>query len=1117
MPCGKEITNEPLLGGLDLRNQRGTGRQQDFELLLNVDGSAEDGYFRGSGWRRYLYDQLCPGGTIITPPPSFAIWSGRVGLDAAGTWITDESSLLAPQFLFWGGLEQSKLATVTQDTPAGNFAFTTPDGAALTVTYSDSIVVQSGPWSLPLSIQQFDDTALGRPLSVDIQYTTLLRTAPAVENLDGGAQTVTIGATGTVDFSYPSTDVLDSLPSTATVNVPLLAYDGVTDDAETSGFTQSPSIAHNETLSTTLTSSSPEWPDLIGQTSAVFGAAGSVSPIGSSSPGPTNLDLHFGENGVGAQMDLTWHYRPFVGYWIYLIDDLAQWHPTSFKLLSDDSNLPMASLADLGGPAVNRGEINGFGYEVVQDFGSGVFKLFRSKFQLTDGSDDTVVVTGTSPGPTTSTTPGSYGNQDLHDQMWQSRQVVDISPEVVLANPSAGSSPCLEWKIRLKANRYAVRIGHLYLRLEYQSGAGNGFKEVDIVVAMTTAVWLTFALPGDAHDIHITRLSGLIDSKFTQTATTIDCGASTIIESGDDACSPYLPYERSEISLLKSVTSSSKKRRLFAGTRDTLFVNDDLAGNWRVIADGLGGECGAEDKDTSLSFKVETLGDIAIFTNGLDLVLEFQLNDPPLGALQWSADYVADLQALRITSAKVIGKYQGFILLADITQDGRSKPGTIIWSDYNDARSWVPGGNSAAGFQDFGRGEIVLAIEPIGGSLRVYTSQAIYDGRLVDGPAIFAFDEIHRFEDDEASVLRYPNTLVNVGNVHYYLGVDSIYSTTVYDRAPQRVEWMYVAAGAIFVGLPAVVVQGLPDLASYGPVDKGRCRLPVGGFDALHGAVWFSWPTTTQGSNDLTLVLWPRYHKASLINQGFTAFTNHRPDRMMTLRDWEDRQGICSANDQLLPKEGAACDAGNEMVAYPYLYNATESTALPMDPASAIAAMCGQCLEDLCADCDADSRFLMAITGDDISIKEYTGCGVREALTGHIVQPFPALSVGCYENRGYLSVLQRRLFRYGTTNDKECSGMKLNVSSDGLTMMVGQIGMTDCADTTRWSLPFTRQVCDSNLTVITDPLASGARFKDGQYFPFYERGQFVTCRIYVTGLDGCFRISASTLKLMEVC
>jgi len=67
----------------------------------------------------------------------------------------------------------------------------------------------------------------------------------------------------------------------------------------------------------------------------------------------------------------------------------------------------MATLADLGGPAPNRGEINGFGYEVVEDFAAKQFKLFRSAAQVVAGGGEvTVVGTEGEVGTTTDPFPG---------------------------------------------------------------------------------------------------------------------------------------------------------------------------------------------------------------------------------------------------------------------------------------------------------------------------------------------------------------------------------------------------------------------------------------------------------------------------------------------------------------------------------------------------------------------------------------------------------------------------------------------------------------------------------------------------------------------------------------
>jgi hypothetical protein len=82
---------------------------------------------------------------------------------------------------------------------------------------------------------------------------------------------------------------------------------------------------------------------------------------------------------------MEWSYHPFEGYWIFCVDDAAPWEPTSFSI-------PMATLADLGGPAPNRGEINGFGYEIVQDFAAKEFKYFRSATQVVAGGGSVTVV-----------------------------------------------------------------------------------------------------------------------------------------------------------------------------------------------------------------------------------------------------------------------------------------------------------------------------------------------------------------------------------------------------------------------------------------------------------------------------------------------------------------------------------------------------------------------------------------------------------------------------------------------------------------------------------------------------------------------------------------------------
>lgn len=55
----KDITLEPLAGGLDLRNKSGSVVAGSFRLVLNMDGSKQESYCRINGWRRYGYDNEC--------------------------------------------------------------------------------------------------------------------------------------------------------------------------------------------------------------------------------------------------------------------------------------------------------------------------------------------------------------------------------------------------------------------------------------------------------------------------------------------------------------------------------------------------------------------------------------------------------------------------------------------------------------------------------------------------------------------------------------------------------------------------------------------------------------------------------------------------------------------------------------------------------------------------------------------------------------------------------------------------------------------------------------------------------------------------------------------------
>lgn len=717
------------------------------------------------------------------------------------------------------------------------------------------------------------------------------------------------------------------------------------------------------------------------------------------------------------------------------------------------------------------------------------------------------------------TCAGGYINWDLHDHMWTSQELVDITPPAVPISPLPAATPFHNWVIKVKTNRFALLKGELYIHVTYDSaGVGSGEADYSFTVTQYSEQWMQLLLPGDATKIHVDRLIGVITSVLTESPIEPPAAAPGG-ELPSEECEPFLPAERQEITLLESVTLSNGTRRLVAATRSTIYVNDDRAGNWKVVADGLGDTCGGEVQDASVSFKMVMMGDIAVFTNDFDFVLAYKFVDMPAGPYFWLGDFVLELQALRISTAAVISKYGGFVLIGDLTADGARQTSLLHWSDYNDPLSWVPGGNSAAGFHDFGHGERILRIEPIGGYIRVYTDQAIYDGRNTLDDEIFHFDEIYRNED-KASLPIYKNAFIVTDDRHYWLGADSIYSAGISDREPQRIEWIHVASGIIFSGIKPVVVEGIPDMASYPAISRRRSRLPVGFYDNVAKALYFSWPTTSDGPNDLSLVLWLKYGKATVVNWGFTAGVNHAPDQTITVRDFMDSRGICASDDLRYPKEGTPCDQGIPLVEFPYLYNATERTDQPMDPQSLIASLCDVCLEDLCGNDSTDIRFLVATTGDDISIKQMGECRWRENLTGRIFHEFPDSSEGCYVQDGFTSLLGGRLNRYGSTKEKETQGLSFNISTpDGDAELNAQIGVSDCADTTYWSLVSIRNACESSYYEVDEDKAVRykARPRRALFFPIEKMGKFLTFRIYVSGTDNCFEVSSTHIWLKEGC
>lgn len=478
-----------------------------------------------------------------------------------------------------------------------------------------------------------------------------------------------------------------------------------------------------------------------------------------------------------------------------------------------------------------------------------------------------------------------------------------------------------------------------------------------------------------------------------------------------DFCGPtlYLPQTcRESITFLKSVTSLSGGRKLIAGTHSRVFVSDDRGGNWRIIADGLGGACQAETfcNCSPVRMRGATLGNYTLMTNGVDEVLYWLFDSGPEGCYSWSADYVQELRELNVASAGGVVEYGGFILIYDVRMDGQDYPGRVLWSDFNSPLSWIPGGESVAGFHDFGRGEKILSVLPIGGRLRFYTNRAIYDAVIVTDERTFAIQERCRATGSNANLPVFRNAIVNCGAFHFWVGQDDLYMMAEYDTSPQSPDWLSRAGGVIYQGAPAHWTCGSDSVGEIQPINRSACDNVVVGWSQLHSCIVVSWPTGTNTCPNWSLWIWPTANKASLVDYGFTAFAEHQPDDSESWRDFFGRLGVCDPTESLLAKEGESCPVTFEEVEYTGLWNATEDTDMPMDPNSVAALFCGMCIDDLCRICESDNAFLMA-SATDKTIKEFTSSSyVREELIEIDAEAFPSPDIGEYRDDTYTCLIQ---------------------------------------------------------------------------------------------------------------
>jgi hypothetical protein len=426
------------------------------------------------------------------------------------------------------------------------------------------------------------------------------------------------------------------------------------------------------------------------------------------------------------------------------------------------------------------------------------------------------------------------------------------------------------------------------------------------------------------------------------------------------------------ITFLFGAESDSGARRLLAGGNRRMHELAQRSGVWRVVADGLGNPTtnpSADNCEPCVGNRIraaQLLGYV-VATNNYNTPFAyrpgFQVNGCDSGT-------IGDLETLGVTRVGVITQFKGFILLADIVMDGVAYPGMVMHSDFNAPLDFVPlVGTNLARSLTIGFSERVLAMEPFGDYLIAYTDKGIWRGVLNiqfvnENPAqVFSFTRIY----EGPHSLRYKYSLVSTGNEHLIGSVDGVYVLRSAFSAPERVEWIHRATGAIYEGLNRWNREfaDLPDGVNlnYGPLNTDACDNFIGFYNPLTSEVLFSWPTDDNVCANLSLRMNIRqgYEHASLVDEGFSAGVYFRPDDRPTYEEW------------LLEVAGCPMSTPTQLTSSvtppPYIWNAEENPLGEIAEDSLCAMLGDTTLDDICRQCEAAPVFIVASTRDN-SLKE---------------------------------------------------------------------------------------------------------------------------------------------------
>ena len=563
---------------------------------------------------------------------------------------------------------------------------------------------------------------------------------------------------------------------------------------------------------------------------------------------------------------------------------------------------------------------------------------------------------------------------------------------------------------------------------------------------------------------------------------------------------------REAVTMLNEIVTA-EGRKLVAATMSRIYEFNQSAGNWRVLADGLGnaGYTAAQCTCNDVRGVSATMGVYMLFTNNVDPPAIYLLGDESSGCNLNSFQTITDLVALGIDRAGGVVVWKGFSIFFDLTENGSRFSGDVIWSDLEDPNAFIESDTSFAGRATVAVGETILAAAPIGNWLILYTDKSIIRVTLVGGDDVFNFERIYT----GGNALKYKFSLVNGGDFHLYLGESDIYLFTQFDTRPINAAWITKAAGFIFNGI-------IEDDATYESINKEACNLVTGGWSEEKHEAFLSWPTGNNICPNVTLRMNMKFNTADLLDHGFTSFLTFYKDERPTVGQWLEDMGICPRGSKVATgfKDGHVCSGTEAAVANPplFLRNETENPNLPVDSHSLCARLAGRTLDDFCEDCSVEATFIAA-SAEDFTLKQLEDDIYYREMLGGNIEAYGGYSCHgeFYHFVGYDTVFQEGSEPYKTGDEKMIKRVMVEAeplpqsSPSPIECEVAYGNQPSCMTwvPTR-SLDFE---CQSDKTA-AQHVADNTR-PDGVFnFPTWRRGQYISTRFRVTGIGGGGTFSA---------